>query len=60
MALRWTAAGMLEAERQLRRSSATGTSPPSSSRSNTTTTGAVTHPAIDDKSGRLAWNRPLA
>jgi hypothetical protein len=43
MALRWTAAGMLEAERQFRRSSATATSPPSSSRSNTTTTGAVPH-----------------
>lgn len=43
MCLRWTAAGMLEAQRQFRRSSATATSPPSSSRSSATTTGAVTH-----------------
>jgi len=41
MALRWTAAGMLEAERQFERPSATATSPPSSSRSNATTTVAV-------------------
>jgi len=36
MALRWTAAGMLEAERQFARSSATATSPPSPSQSNAT------------------------
>jgi putative transposase len=41
-ALRWTAAGMLEAHGNFGRSSATATSPPSSSRSNATTTVAVT------------------
>jgi Transposase, Mutator family len=58
MALRWTAAGMLEAEKQFRKSSATATSPPSSSRSNASTTIAVTPIPLAPQSRRPLSSSP--
>jgi hypothetical protein len=54
MALRWTAAGMLDAERQFGRSSVTATSPRSSSPSNATTIVTVKTPQC------TATKRPLS